>query len=290
MLTRHEAEKLLEEIEPKIKECVLAAADLDRAVGDNTRFHASYWNEWFVRGRKEASLLIRKWGLLRERNRDVFATVLEGLQDKGEDVCLLLNELKQKAVLQSLFSFEDMMTGIRFLESNPDRWYLECQFGSDDKDQDAMENVRWAVWEKVGCFRPHHPSEPHHTLGLTEIIELREALERFYRVVYSSSLEDAFRAYKETSDYDRHEFLLSAFPSTDIRPLMCDILLDFSPSAISSLLGGEDKVKEVVRDFAIALKNFEEDIAKVKEKPRASTEKKSRGVAAAACGIGAIAR
>lgn len=287
---KKDAEKLLDDIELKIKECVLAAADLDRAVGHNTRFHAAYWNEWFVRGRNEAYQLIRKWGLLRERNQEAFSTVLGGLQDKGEDVCLLLNELKQKVVVQSLFSFEDMMTGMRFLENNPNRWYLECQFGLDDKDYDAMEKVRWAVWEQVECFRPHHPSEPPHTLGLTEIIELREALERLYRVVYSSSLEDAFRAYKETSDYDRHEFLLSAFPSTGIRPLMCDILLDFSPSGIFSLLGGEDKVKEVVRDFAIALKNFEEDLAKVKEKPRAGTEKKSRGVAAAACGIGAVAR
>ena len=57
---KKDAEKLLEDIEPKIKECVLAAADLDRAVGHETRFHAAYWNEWFVRGRKEAYLLIRK--------------------------------------------------------------------------------------------------------------------------------------------------------------------------------------------------------------------------------------
>lgn len=274
MLTKNEAEKLLEDIEPKIKECVLAAADLEQAV-ECTGFRAAKWNRWFVRGVKEARNLIRRWGLLRERNTEAFSTVLEGLQDKGEDVCVLLNELKQKAVLQSHYSFEDMMTGIRLLKSNPDRWYLECQFGSDDKEEDAMEDVKWAIWEKVGCFRPHSSAEPQHTLGLTEIIELREALDSLYRPLYVSALEDAYRAYKETNDYDRHEFLLSVFPSIGIQPLLCDILLDFWPTAICSLLGGKDKVKEVVEDFARALENFEEDLVKVKEKPRASTEKKS---------------
>lgn len=268
MLTQKEAEKLLEEFEPKIKECVLATADLEYAV-ESTSFHAVDWNRWFVRGLREAQRLVRRWSLLRGRNREAFSTILEQIQDKGEDVCLLLNELEQKAVLPSYFSLEEMLKGIHLLQNNPDRWYVECMFGTDDEDEDPAIRVEWAVWEKAGCLGPHSSSQPPHTFRLAEIIELREALGKLYRNLHYSLRNNG-------KDYDRQELLLSLFLSTEMQPLVCDILLDFSPLALCSSLGGIDKVKEVVEDFGTALKNFEEDLAQVKEKPRAGTEKKAR--------------
>lgn len=260
MPTKTEATDLLDAAYLNIKNGVKAAVEISRAVRI-TGFNVVKWNEDFVGGYNYAQkVLLRNWYLLRKRKKHMFPTILNCLEERAQRVCDLHHKLQQKVVYTSPLSLEDMLKAIRLLQRNIDGAYVENQFGKDDKRNNPLFGIQIDAWESI------KESSTPHTLGLTDILELRDALENLRKVLWRSSLHPAYRSWKgNEKQLDENDLLLGVVPFY-WHSLISDILIDFSPFSLLSFLGDEEEVRDVVNNLEKGLENFKEWLTEVKEK------------------------
>ena len=275
MVSKRAAQSQLDELEKVVKEAVLASIMITNAVDRFACCDIGKLNRHYVRGLERARELVRNWSLLKGRNIKKFPEILEHIRVSANKLIDLGSKLEKKATISSSISFEEMLKAILLLRTDTDGLYTLGNFGRRDRYNNAVSLVKDTVWKMVKNSQKDS-SSPKHTFKLSEIIYLRNQLERLQEYLWESSpLRFAWEEWTEHNEFDKNDLLLKVLGTDETIEVISDILVDFSTSSLLTFLGGRNYVRDLIKDFEKSLIKWEDNLQVVEEK-RDSRKKESR--------------